>query len=170
MKRFAILHRSQSEYGTAWHVNEWHRQRGWGAETAAGKIACGYSWIVLNGKLWSPARYDATMDGKLWSPARYDATMDGAIVPGRPPGVAGAHCKGWNSHPGICYIGNAPSYEQRLSLLVLCRSLWEQNVIDDVLGHDEARKRSGRPAKGCPNMDMDTFRKILDLPQRVRKP
>ena len=145
MKRYGIIHRSQSRHGCQWHVDQWHRENEWGTETNAGKISCGYHYIVLNGWSWTVAQPE----------------LDGQIVPGRPPYIDGAHTKGWNKHVGICYMGMSPTPAQIRSMLSLCTALKTSNRIVGVYGHDEILKRQGKKTKGCPNIDMDAFRKML---------
>ena len=146
MRRYAVIHRSQSKHGCQWHVEKWHRENEWGVDTDAGKIAIGYHYLVLNAHPWG---------------VREQPEFDGEVVPGRPLDVHGAHTKGYNRHIGICYIGMSPTAAQIQGMLYLCQKLKNQRTIVGVYGHDDILRRQGKRPKGCPGFDMDAFRKML---------
>ena len=134
-----ILHCSDSSFGNADMIGEWHKERGWDG--------IGYHYVVLNGY----------RDGG----ANYKAEDDGLLEKGRDDRIAGAHCYGFNgSSLGICLIGKhlfstAQIFDTLPTLLTdLCR---EHDLrVDDIYGHYELTGN-----KTCPNMDMDMLRGYL---------
>lgn len=131
-----IIHCSDSEFGNAVVIDEWHKARGWDG--------IGYHFIIGNGKLCK--------------------FTDGNIEIGRPLIKIGAHVKGHNNTSiGICLIGRGKQDFTRKQLVMakhLCLHLIElfNLSISDVIGHYELDKN-----KRCPVMDMNNFRKMLKI-------
>ena len=64
-------------------IDQWHKDRGWGATYDGTKYHVGYHWLI---------------------------DRDGSIAPGRPEQISGAHTKGKNSTTiGICLLGGRGS-------------------------------------------------------------
>ena len=91
-----ILHCSQSKYGNASIITQWHTRRGW--------RTCGYHFVILNG--W--------LDSKC-----YNYNWDGLLETGRPLSdnntldvlEYGAHTKGYNKESvGVCLIGESGNF------------------------------------------------------------
>ncbi len=86
-----IIHCSDSGFGNAVMIDNWHRQKGWSM--------IGYHFVILNGQLTS---------------VKHNSLFDGHIETGRPldednliqPDEVGAHTLGYNTQSvGICLIG-----------------------------------------------------------------
>jgi len=78
-----VIHQSDSAFGTATLIDQWHKARGF--------RMIGYHRVILNGmvRAWQ------------WRPE-----CDGMIQEGRPYEMVGAHVAGHNRHSiGICLIG-----------------------------------------------------------------
>lgn len=137
-----IVHCSDSPWGDASVIDEWHRARGF--------HGIGYHYVIPNGRI----RARTTLAG-----------ADGALEAGRPETVEGAHCKGFNRRSvGICLIGRGDyTPAQMATLRDLVRGLMARHRIPaaHVLGHGEADPRANKP---CPLMDMAQFRASLEAP------
>jgi N-acetyl-anhydromuramyl-L-alanine amidase AmpD len=139
-----IIHCSDSPWGCAREINEWHIARGFA------KI--GYHFVILNG--WT-------------EPELRMMSAEGQIECGRRIGEAGAHCRGPmnESSIGICLIGNGPNtfvLEQFDALKSLLTDLYKTYRIspENVLGHNETE--SGKEqGKTCPNFDVGDIRKWM---------
>jgi N-acetylmuramoyl-L-alanine amidase len=135
-----IIHCSDSEFGTAAMIDEWHRQRGF--------TRIGYHYVILNG---------VTVKG-----APYDPKLDGVVQQGRKLSEVGAHVAGHNSDSvGICLIGRRHFTGNQLlkSLPDLLCSLKDLPNIDgwqDIYGHYELDRN-----KSCPNLDMNAVRRMI---------
>lgn len=145
----AVIHCSDSFFGNADIIRQWHLKRGW--------RDIGYHWVVLNG---------------YTSPGKFDPDMNGRIEAGRPidndiyieEGEVGAHALGYNERSvGICLIGGqegtktAFSLPQYWSALMLVGTLKLQIPDLQILGHNE----TGSP-KACPVIDMQLFRERVN--------
>ena len=138
----AIIHCSDSPYGNADLIKQWHLARGW--------TDIGYHYVILNAYPTKEAYRDETPQMQY----------DGIIEPGRDINTIGAHTKGSNKESiGICLIGQrAFTGLQIKSLIHICN----QYPALEVFGHRELL--SDKPhAKTCPNISMDWIRKLLDL-------
>ena len=134
-----ILHCSDSSFGDAATIDQWHKDRGWDG--------IGYHHVILNGILVSGSAYIPRLDGK--------------IEIGRPIEKVGAQCYGHNSHSiGICLIGKPHHFTvpQIKSAETLCRQYIKQfNLsVSAVYGHCELDS-----GKTCPGFDMPKFRGVL---------
>lgn len=129
-----IVHCSDSGFGDASDIDQWHRERGWK------KI--GYHFVILNGY------HDK---GKL------TPDDDGFVEVGRAVKEVGAHCAGENFDSiGICMIGKHDFTDKQFGTLRdLIRGLMVQYKlkISDVYGHRDFS------SKTCPNFDVNDFKK-----------
>lgn len=135
-----MLHCSDSEFGDANLIDQWHRERGWSG--------CGYHFVITNGVLKS---------GEKYLPFN-----DGLIQVGRDINKTGAHCKGHNTGSiGICLIGRHGFTAKQLyeALPELLRMLMFDHEIslDQVHGHFEFSRQ-----KSCPNISKEIIRKIAE--------
>ena len=138
-----IVHCSDSEFGDAKEIDNWHRERGF--------ECIGYHLVLLNGLRKAHGEY-STED-------------DGLIEHGRPLSMIGAHCEGHNSDSiGICLIGVKDfTKTQKVKLYSTLKALMQEYTLcpANVYGHYEMDTAHG---KTCPNTDMDIIRAGL-LPQ-----
>lgn len=143
-----VIHCSDSAFGNALLIDQWHKQRGWSG--------IGYHRVVLNGYPEDSKNY--------WN------HLDGDISPGRPLDTdfhlknneIGAHAYGFNRESvGICLIGKPGLFSPRQ--LASTKALAKEFLrkfdlpISAVVGHYELDSR-----KTCPGWDMDVFRAYLD--------
>ena len=135
-----IIHCSDSEWGDAKVIDQWHRARGFDC--------IGYHFVILNG-----FRTHAQL--QAGQPVAADV---GLIEAGRPLSRIGAHCKGHNTGSiGICLIGKRTFAPAQLDALrTLVASLELSRPVRRVAGHYELF-----PGKTCPNLDMDQLRDFL---------
>lgn len=147
-----IIHSSDSPWGTAITIDDWHRKRGW--------KCIGYSAVITNG---IPTN-EMFVEKKRWHWA------DGQIEWGRPfdddtfieDSEIGAHAYGWNSDSvGICLIGKDGVFttKQILVLEMLCQQLkktWPHLSKQDFIGHHEID-----PHKTCPDINMKDLREFI---------
>lgn len=147
-----IIHCSDSEFGTAVMIAEWHKERGW--------KTIGYHEVIQNG-----------YPTKSWFDHRKKIPyLVGAVEIGRPidddelfeESEMGAHVSGHNTGSyGICIIGGVDfSNEVMNAALDVVRYRLIQFGLkpskDTVLGHCELD-----PMKSCPNIYMPAFRDHL---------
>ncbi len=136
--RKIILHCSDSRFGNAQLIDQWHRERGWDG--------IGYHYVICNGQ--------AAPHGK------YDPACDGLVQNGRPAEQPGAHAKGHNAHSlGVCLVGRRRfTGLQMVALFGLLRTLGRRHALSpgDVLGHCELTT-----GKTCPNLPMPWVRDML---------
>lgn len=147
-----VIHCSDSEWGCAREIRQWHIERGW--------RDIGYHFVILNG-------YPSVEDFKNKSKFEF---LDGSIECGRylnTDGLItvqeiGSHCLGYNDNSiGICLIGRHNfSDNQFKSLTIICNYLISKFSLkrENILGHYETEQSSG---KTCPNFDMSEFRDKL---------
>lgn len=139
-----IVHCSDSEWGCAAVIDEWHKARGW--------KGIGYHFVVGNGRP-APDLFLNALIGAVEVGRRIDG--DGFIEPDE----VGSHALGYNDTSiGVCLIGKkdfAP--EQMLTACLLVAQLMNRFGVklENVLGHYETPKAGG---KTCPNFDMQNFR------------
>ena len=134
-----IVHCSDSRWGDAEVIDQWHKERGW--------TGCGYHVVINNGH-----RKNST---------NYDANADGLLQMGRPLEKIGAHCRGHNkSSLGICLIGIdyfTPNQYYKLRQLI---DVWRDyyKVSDGMIrGHRDFQATSGGKKKTCPNFDVSAW-------------
>lgn len=124
-----IVHCSDSEFGDAETIDQWHKERGWSG--------IGYHYVILNGRRRSRDRFRPEDDGR--------------IEVGRPLDTPGAHCRGHNKHSvAVCLIGRRHFTAEQLlrALPEIIRKVGKARKIV-VKGHYEYDGR-----KTCPNIDM----------------
>lgn len=141
-----VVHCSDSPWGSSPEIRKWHLDRGWSD--------IGYQYVIDNGKI---------------KPDYYLDCMNGSVEVGRPIdgdmmvefGEKGAHAYGYNSDSiGICLIGKEVFTPAQMgSLFGLVSDLMIKFKIEpeNVVGHYELD-----PKKTCPNLDMESFRKLLN--------
>ena len=134
-----VLHCSDSTFGDAALINQWHQQRGFK------KI--GYHYVILNGFRTKSAYDSGVMD-----------CTDGMVEFGRSEEEIGAHVEGYNANSiGVCLIGQGNYSELQMET---ARGL----IVDKLLKKYPAAKLVGHyelnPDKTCPMMDMDAIRKL----------
>jgi len=133
-----ILHCSDSEWGSASVIDQWHKERGW--------TEIGYHYVITNGQT---------------EPKKYNSNYDGAIEDGRSVTKIGAHAKGHNTDSiGVCLIGKSHFTAKQLydALPTLLRLLISQYTLSpkDIYGHNEFD-----PDKTCPNFDVQLVRNLF---------
>lgn len=142
-----VIHCSDSAWGDAAVIRDWHRQRGW--------KDIGYNAVVLNGHRSSGSAYSPSEDGVLEIGRGLD--FDKVLTPAE----IGAHAMGYNAESiGVCLVGVRDfSAAQLLTLEAFCL-LWMRIVPGiEVVGHCEVDVHG----KTCPNMDMVAWRQRLRL-------
>ena len=128
--KYAIVHCSDSPWGTEKMIDVWHKKRGF--------KSCGYHFIILNGRLNSRLTIKA---------------LDGAVCPSRPIGETGAHCYGYNRDSiGICLIGkNTFTGAQFVSLKKLIDELKTRYPRIAIHSHKFFNSN-----KTCPNFELSS--------------
>lgn len=139
-----ILHCSDSSFGDAALIDNWHKQRGW--------KGIGYHYVILNG-------YPDEASHRRGRPQFW---RDGEVQSGRHLSEEGAHVHGANANSiGICLIGKDQfTAGQFASLANLLAELKGRFGNCPLFGHYEAR-RPADPPKSCPNLDMEWLRQLL---------
>lgn len=145
--KYIIIHCSDSEWGSASVIREWHLLNGW--------KDIGYHFVILNGVLrptasnWQTKLAIPLMDGNI-EVGRY---LDGDNFINK--SEVGAHTLGYNENSiGICLIGVKSFTEKQFkSLELLLKSLLLIYGLDKscIKGHYHFAKKS------CPNFDVDKF-------------
>lgn len=132
-----IVHCSDSKWGNAEVIDQWHKERGWSE--------IGYNTVILN--------------GYIKSSRNYVADYDGFVEKGRDIGKVPAHCKGHNSNSiGICLIGvDEFTPLQAGSLLNMLEYYCEEYNIDpdNIFGHYEFSEKT------CPNFSVEPLRDVI---------
>lgn len=141
-----IVHSSDSEWGCAVVIDNWHRERGWSE--------IGYHYVILNGKPFSVHDTFNLFRGTLEPGRKLDLDMWAEI------NEVGAHALGYNSDSiGICMIGKKDFLVQQfLTLKFLIQFLMKQFEIprENVIGHRDT-KSGKEQGKTCPNFDVQDF-------------
>ncbi len=134
-----IIHCSDSSFGDAATIDNWHKERGWDG--------IGYHYVVLNG-FRKPGQ-------------NYNPIEDGLVEPGRPIEKMGAHCRGHNKKSiGVCLIGVRLFSAKQLygALPKLIRRIGLGTIEEvEIVGHCELDG-----GKSCPNIDMNMLRNFLN--------
>lgn len=142
-----VVHCTDSLWGNAARIDEWHKEKGWSR--------IGYHYVILNGQL---------------TKFMFNPSLDGYVEVGRPldddeflePHEFGAHSLGYNQTSiGIVLVGIQKfTVAQFESLADICSRLLDKYEMseDAIIGHYETdgAKKQG---KTCPNFDMNWFRK-----------
>ncbi len=132
-----IVHVSDSAWGDAAIIRQWHKDRGW--------RDIGYHFVITNGRRTSRAAFR-------------DAD-DGIVETGRPVKQAGAHVRGQNSKSiGICLIAkNWFTPKQFHELFELITQLRKKYGSIPVYGHNHFDK-----SKTCPNIEASLLAEIVE--------
>ena len=134
-----IIHCSDTEFGSASIIDEWHKARGWDG--------IGYHYVITN--------------GVQESCRKYKGSDDGVIQEGRSLEKQGAHVRGHNSDSiGVCLIGKhhftgKQMFDALPTLLNLLLSAYKLTP-DNIFGHNEFN-----PEKTCPNFNVNDLRNLL---------
>jgi len=136
-----VVHCSDSSYGDAALIREWHLKRGF--------RDIGYHYVILN----------CYPSWKSFSDERPEPDRDGKIEKGRPLDQEGAHVRGYNADSiGICLIGKQSFTGAQLrTLRHLIRRLHLQYPGIMIYGHRELDSK-----KTCPNISPDWIRSLLN--------
>ena len=140
-KRKVIIHISDSTFGNANIIDEWHRKRGFDR--------IGYHFVILN--------------KNPFSSLRQLKFVDGMVETGRNIGIQGAHCKGHNDAIGICIIGKSGecTESQFSSLKHLIYDLKKLYDIEDVYQHSDFDNKKHYCA-GLSENQMTELKEILN--------
>lgn len=137
-----IIHCSDSYFGDADLINEWHTKQGW--------KTIGYHYVILNGRRKTSKKYDFMDDGRLET--------------GRSEEEIGAHVQGANADSiGICLISGGDgefTVPQVLRLIELLKTLMVKYKLtpDAIKGH---REFPSGAKKECPGFDVENLRRWL---------
>lgn len=147
MKKWSniIIHCSDSEWGSALVIDDWHKQRGW--------AEIGYHYVIMNGKPFSVHEYVALFDGVVEPGRKIDMDVWAES------NEVGAHALGYNSDSiGVCLIGKKDFSEaQFVSLGFLVKFLMNQYPdVKTILGHNMT-KSGKEQGKTCPNFDVHAW-------------
>jgi hypothetical protein len=144
-----IIHCSDSDFGTADIIREWHTSppRNW--------KDIGYNGVILNGRTLYNNDYNPEKDGvfEIGRGLDLNTLIESDEI--------GAHARGYNTNSiGICLIGKTKfTVKQFETLFNICKLY--TNIIPNlkIFGH------CGLPgvSKTCPNFSMDNFRKVLEF-------
>jgi len=134
-----VIHCSDSDFGDAKLIDEWHRKRGFNG--------IGYHYVILN--------------GVLKASDEINTEKDGLVELGRPLEEVGAHVKGYNYNSiGICLIGKNSFTEKQFKSLINILKVLRENFktinIRRIKGHREFNSK-----KTCPNFNVAAIREIL---------
>jgi len=123
-----IIHCSDSSWGNAAAITNWHLQRGF--------ITIAYHYVILNGWL-SPYKHHLFFDGHFETGRPLDDDKDLELD------EKGAHAFGYNMSVGICLIGLSGVFSdsQLRSLRYLLRMLRKQFGEINILQHSDVDKK-----------------------------
>ena len=150
-----VVHCSDSRYGNAALIDEWHRDRGFERRYAFAKDSdlkhIGYHYVIENG---IPA---ALTD--------FDPEHDGLVTIGRDEEETGAHAYGLNNRSiGVCLIGKHKFTDAQFrSLHGVCQTLLTKYELGpvDIIGHRDTPHEISQEAsrrKTCPNFDVGKWK------------
>jgi len=155
-----VVHCSDSEWGTAFVINEWHKQRGWSRVGPDGITrSIGYLGVIGNGRPFAGMDKPWYFSDGAWEWGR--GLDDNAWLD---PDETEAQTLGWNGRSvGFCLIGKPDKItgmcnftpSQLSKAKTICNELISRLGLksSDVMGHKELQA-----GKVCPGMDMDVFR------------
>jgi len=134
-----IVHCSDSDFGDAALIDQWHKERGWDG--------IGYHAVITN--------------GVLRARAKYKSDADGMVETGRDIAKIGAHCRQENKNSvGICLIGrhHFTAWQLYRALPNALFFYMREFGIDEkqVFGHRDFNNK-----KTCPNIDTELIRSWL---------
>jgi len=146
--KYIVIHCSDSSFGNAKIITDWHKARGW--------RTIGYHYVICNGYPTTSKQFVPESDGLLENGRLID--NDNFI---ESPEI-GAHVEGHNIESiGICLVGKGKYTKKQLVTLVkllsnLLQTHKEVVNVDSVVGHYELNKD-----KSCPLINMKKFREWL---------
>lgn len=141
-----IVHCSDSTWGNASIIKDWHHDRGWSD--------IGYHFVIQNGHPWNSSEFISLLNGAVEPGRRLDLDLWAE------ENEVGAHTLGYNSTSiGICLVGKDRfSVQQFVALKLLLEFLMNKFQVNrkNVIGHrdTESGKEQG---KTCPNFDVREF-------------
>jgi hypothetical protein len=149
-----VVHCSDSLWGCAREIREWHLKRGF--------TDIGYHFVILNGRpTFAHERHLLTipaLDGSVECGRYLDDDAFIADV------EVGAHALGYNaSSIGVCLIGTThftPNQHARVGALVRDLQMLYHVSTEAVLGHYETPSGKAQ-GKTCPNISMELLRAML---------
>jgi len=125
-----IFHCSDSRWGNAATITEWHLGRGW--------KTIGYHYLILNG--WISSGF-------------FDERFDGNIETGRPRNIQGAHVKGHNVDTlGICLIGNSGLFTNKQLESARNLIIYLQGIYGDLKVKQHSQYDDSKPY--CAGLDL----------------
>ena len=145
-----FIHCSDSDFGTALLINEWHIKRGWKCIGYNEVVNNGYpSFDYFNNNIKIPYAEGAVEFGRVADSDQWFESFE-----------EGAGVYGWNKGSyHICMIGKFNFSDDVLNkTLEIVRYRMKQFNLtyNDVFGHYEKDDK-----KTCPNIDMNIFRSML---------
>lgn len=150
-----IIHCSDSTWGNAVVIDNWHRNRGW--------KGIGYHFVIQNGVAWDKSEYNSLLDGAI-EPGRrfdYDMWVENAEI--------GSHALGYNSTSiGICLIGKKKFTESQFVALWRLIGIIQERIPDvvNIIGHYQT-KSGQEQGKTCPNFKVPEFLKQYSIQMPV---
>ena len=145
-----IVHCSDSSWGNAAVITEWHLKRKF--------KTIGYHYIILNGRL-SPYKRHGWFDGHIETGRPIDDDADLTLDEN------GAHAFGYNDAVGICMIGLSGTFTdaQIRTLHFLVRMMRKQFKEITVMQHSDVDKRKPHCA-GLSKLQMTILNTCNDVP------
>lgn len=134
-----FVHCSDSTWGDADIIDQWHKQKGWSG--------IGYHYVITNGII----NYGD----------KYHISVDGVIQGGRDVNIKGAHCKGNNYNSiGICLIGKHTFTAKQL--IISLPFLLKRKMIEFSIGIESIFTHNTVSSKHCPNFSQKQLRIIIN--------
>ena len=141
--KYIVVHCSDSPFGNAGMIRQWHLERGWND--------IGYHFVIGNG-------YPENSSDYLFD-------YNGSLEIGRSIKLSGSHCRGMNSTSiGICLIGVDEFTEEQYDTLfdTVVDLMEKYNIpVENVIGHNET-KSGQKQGKTCPNFNVEELRVSIE--------
>ena len=135
--RGIVIHCSDSAFGNAQSIEDYHKSKGWDD--------IGYHACISNGWIEDDI---------------YVEFMDGEVEIGRDWDLNGAHAKGYNDYFGLLLIGiDKFTDKQFAKMLKVCSAMQKRDKfpISEIKGHTECKGTT----KTCPNFEVSEVRRML---------
>lgn len=139
--KYCIIHCSDSRFGNALLIDQWHRAKGW--------KCIGYNLVILNGNVTKDIS-NKLFNGLMETGRGFD---EDAVISGD---EIGAHALGYNSESlGICLIGNsgtftAMQYSTLKNIMIALRNDYP-NI--EFIGHSDVDDKK----PNCPGFNVKAF-------------